>query len=176
MNFAENFWPPPMGKFLRGPGPPEELTHRRTDWSEVTTILTQGGNFTPTLQKPEGFRVKASEGEVVVLYFKPSATQNLKPSGFPDVLGRSWKRSPKGKQHGKIGPILRIHQWRYPRISHFTMILEIIAYHYLIFAMLFMQLRGKQWITDCSAAQAGINPIAVRLSWNEKCRHDPLNV
>ena len=41
------------------------------------------------MQKPEGFRVKASEGEVVVLYFEPSATQNLKSSGFPDVLGRS---------------------------------------------------------------------------------------
>ena len=40
--------------------------------------------FTPTLQKPEGFRVKASEGEVVVLYFEPSATQNLKSSGFPE--------------------------------------------------------------------------------------------
>jgi hypothetical protein len=39
--------------------------------------------FTPTLQKPEGFRVKATEGEVVVLYFEPSATQNLKSSGFP---------------------------------------------------------------------------------------------
>jgi len=25
------------------------------------------------LQKPEGFRVKAPEGEVVVLYFEPSA-------------------------------------------------------------------------------------------------------
>jgi hypothetical protein len=31
----------------------------------------------------------ASEGEVVVLYFESSATQNLKSSGFPDVLGRS---------------------------------------------------------------------------------------
>jgi hypothetical protein len=39
--------------------------------------------FTPALQKPEGFRVKASEGEVVVFYFEPSATQNLKFSGFP---------------------------------------------------------------------------------------------
>jgi hypothetical protein len=37
------------------------------------------------LQKPEGFRVKASEG--VVFYSEPSATQNLKSSGFPDVLG-----------------------------------------------------------------------------------------
>jgi hypothetical protein len=30
--------------------------------------------FTPVLQKPEGFRDKASEGEVVVFYFEPSAT------------------------------------------------------------------------------------------------------
>jgi hypothetical protein len=36
-----------------------------------------------TLQKPEGFRVKAPEGEVVVFYFEPSATQDLKFSGFP---------------------------------------------------------------------------------------------
>ena len=41
-------------------------------------------SFTPTLQKSEGLRVKASEGEVVVLYFEPSATQNLKTSGFPE--------------------------------------------------------------------------------------------
>jgi hypothetical protein len=39
---------------------------------------------TPTLQKPEGFRVKASEGEVVVFYFEPSATQDLNSSGFPE--------------------------------------------------------------------------------------------
>ena len=30
--------------------------------------------FTLSLQKPEGFRVKAPEGEVVVFYFEPSAT------------------------------------------------------------------------------------------------------
>ena len=55
------------------------------------SITGQGKNiggasqyFTPTLQKPEGFRVKASDGEVVVLYFEPSATQNLKSSGFPE--------------------------------------------------------------------------------------------
>jgi len=40
--------------------------------------------YTLTLQKPEGFRVKASEGEVVVFYFESSATQNLKFSGFPE--------------------------------------------------------------------------------------------
>jgi len=49
--------------------------------------------FTPTLQKSEGFRVKASEGEVVVLYFKPSATQNLKSSGFPEGE-TTWQNRP----------------------------------------------------------------------------------
>ena len=48
---------------------------------------------TPTLQKPEGFRVKASEGEVVVLYFEPSATQNLKSSGFPEGE-TTWQNRP----------------------------------------------------------------------------------
>jgi len=28
--------------------------------------------FTPVLQKPEIFRVKASEGEIVVIYFEPA--------------------------------------------------------------------------------------------------------
>jgi len=37
-----------------------------------------------TLQKPEGFRAKASKGEVVVFYFEPLATQDLKFSGFPE--------------------------------------------------------------------------------------------
>ncbi len=35
------------------------------------------------MQKLEGFSVKATEGEVVALYFEPSSTQNLKSSGFP---------------------------------------------------------------------------------------------
>ena len=75
----------------------------------------------------------ASEGEVVVFYFEPSATQNLKSSGFPKG----------GTQHGKICPILQIHQWSYPGICHLAMILVTIMDHYLIFAMLFMQLRGE---------------------------------
>jgi hypothetical protein len=49
--------------------------------------------FTPTSQKPEDFRVKASESEVVVLYFEPSATQNLKPSGFPEGE-TTWQNRP----------------------------------------------------------------------------------
>jgi hypothetical protein len=59
------------------------------DFSEGKIYSKSSKGFTPTLQKPEGFRVKASEGEVVVVYFEPSATQDLKSSGFPDVLGRS---------------------------------------------------------------------------------------
>jgi hypothetical protein len=71
---------------------------------------------TPTLQKPEGFRVKwstkeklqmeassrkagVSEGEVLVFYVKPSATRNLKFSGFPDVLGRSSKSEAQRKNN-----------------------------------------------------------------------------
>jgi hypothetical protein len=49
--------------------------------------------LTPTLQKSEGFRVKASEGDVVVLYFEPSATQNLKSSGFP-AGETTWQNRP----------------------------------------------------------------------------------
>ena len=53
------------------------------NWPAV--MLVQGTiiMFTPTLQNPEGFRVKAPEGEVVVFSFELSATQNLKFSGFP---------------------------------------------------------------------------------------------
>jgi hypothetical protein len=36
------------------------------------------------LQKPEGFRAKAPKGEVVVFYFEPLATQDLKFSGIPE--------------------------------------------------------------------------------------------
>ena len=47
----------------------------------------------------------ASEGEVVVLYFEPSATQNLKSSGFPDVLGRSSKsEAQRGNNMAKSTP------------------------------------------------------------------------
>jgi len=79
------------------------------------------------LQKLEDFRVKAPKGEVVVFYFEPLATQNLKPSGFPE-----------GETTWKIDTILLIHQWRYPEKSA----ISIITTHYLSFAMLFMQLWG----------------------------------
>ena len=41
------------------------------------------------LHEPEAFIGKASKGEVVVFYFEPLATQHMKVSGSPDVLGRS---------------------------------------------------------------------------------------
>ncbi|MGD9115233.1 MAG: hypothetical protein PVI77_22935, partial [Desulfobacterales bacterium] len=51
--------------------------------------------------------------------------------------------SPWVNNMAKNDPILRIHQWRYPKSSHFATISSIIANHYTPFAMLFMQLRGK---------------------------------
>jgi len=42
---------------------------------------------TLSLQKAEGFRVKATGGEVVVCYCEPSATKDLKFSAFPDLSG-----------------------------------------------------------------------------------------
>jgi len=61
---------------FRGQERPQRKGYRA--WRNRAIIVTPG------LQKLEGFRVKASEGEVVVLYFEPSATQNLKSSGFPE--------------------------------------------------------------------------------------------
>ena len=52
-------------------------------WSQETGFYKKSLVITPALQKPERFRAKASEGEVVVFYFEPSATQDLKFSGFP---------------------------------------------------------------------------------------------
>jgi len=51
-----------------------------------------GWAFTPTLQKPEGFRAsryrsagfsKRAKGAAVVVYCKPLATPDMKSSGFP---------------------------------------------------------------------------------------------
>jgi len=51
-------------------------------------------------------------------------------------------QKPEGKQHGRIDTILRIHLALYPRNGAIDMILGGITVHYLIFAMLFMQLWG----------------------------------
>jgi hypothetical protein len=36
------------------------------------------------MQKPEGFRAKASKGDVAVFYFEPLAILDLKFSDFPE--------------------------------------------------------------------------------------------
>jgi hypothetical protein len=54
---------------------------KRADRDNLSALFF---GFTPALQKPEGFRVKTSKGEVVVFYFEPLATQDLKSSGFPE--------------------------------------------------------------------------------------------
>jgi hypothetical protein len=59
-----------------------DLTARYAQDAKIAKRIYRN-KFTPELQKLESFRVKASEGEVVVFYFEPSATQNLKFSGFP---------------------------------------------------------------------------------------------
>ena len=46
-------------------------------------LSSKSSLLSPTLQEPEGFRVKASKGEVVVFYFEPLVTQDLKFSGQP---------------------------------------------------------------------------------------------
>jgi hypothetical protein len=62
-------------------------------WYKKCQCVRIDKKLSPTLQKPEGFRVQASEGEVVVLYFEPSATQNLESSGFPEGE-TTWQNRP----------------------------------------------------------------------------------
>jgi hypothetical protein len=50
-----------------------------------------GYSINPNVANVGGLRSQGVEGEVVVLYFEPLTTQNLKFSGDPDVLGRSSK-------------------------------------------------------------------------------------
>ncbi len=45
----------------------------------------------PNVANVGGLQNPGVKGEVVVLYFEPLTTQNLKSSGVPDVLGRSSK-------------------------------------------------------------------------------------
>jgi hypothetical protein len=45
----------------------------------------------PNVANAGGIQSPGVKGEVVVFYFEPLTTQNLKSSGVPDVLGRSSK-------------------------------------------------------------------------------------
>jgi len=80
---------------------------------------------------------RASESRRLRVKSRSSLLRTLSNAEY-EVL----RLSRRGNNMAKSTPILRIHQWRYPRICHFDMIFKIIADHYLIFAMLFMQLRG----------------------------------
>jgi len=50
----------------------------------------------PNVAKSEGFRVKASEGDVVVLYFEPSAILQRRINSESEVLrlARLWRACP----------------------------------------------------------------------------------
>jgi hypothetical protein len=56
------------------------------------------------MHEPEAFIGKASKGDVVVLYFEPLATQHMKASGSPDVLGRSSKSEAQRVKTNEIKP------------------------------------------------------------------------
>jgi hypothetical protein len=45
----------------------------------------------PNVAKAGGLQSQGVKGEVVVVYLESLTTQDLKSSGFPDVLGRSSK-------------------------------------------------------------------------------------
>ena len=68
------------------------------------------------------------EGEVVVVYFEPLTTQNLKSSDFPEGETTWQNRRHPSTSHRMV-----------PRYSTFAIILEIITDHCLLFAILFMQ-------------------------------------
>jgi len=46
-------------------------------------------NRSPKVAKAGGLQSQGVKGEVVVVYLESLTTQDLKSSGFPDVLGRS---------------------------------------------------------------------------------------
>ena len=48
----------------------------------------------PNVAKVGGLQSQGVKGEIVVGYIDPLTTQDLKSSGFPSLLGRSWKRRP----------------------------------------------------------------------------------
>ncbi len=50
-----------------------------------------GWSLYPNVANFGGLQSPGVEGDVVVFYFEPLTTQNLKSSGVPDVLGRSSK-------------------------------------------------------------------------------------
>jgi putative transposase len=54
------------------------------DYDQRMRLKASGIDLYPNVAKAGGIQSQASEGEVVVFYFEPSATQDLKSSGFPE--------------------------------------------------------------------------------------------
>jgi len=52
--------------------------------AKVGKLQSQEESLSKIKLEASSRKAGASEGEVVVLYFKPSATQNLKSSDFPE--------------------------------------------------------------------------------------------
>ena len=57
----------------------------------------QGASITWILHESEAIICKALKGEAIEAYAEPLITQQMKASGSPALLGRSWKRSLKGE-------------------------------------------------------------------------------
>jgi hypothetical protein len=51
--------------------------------------LVEGRSTIPNVAKVGGLQSPGVKGEIVVGYLDPLTTQDLRSSGFPDVLGRS---------------------------------------------------------------------------------------
>jgi hypothetical protein len=60
------------------------------------------------LHESEAIIGKASKGEVVVHYFESLATQHMKASGSPDVLGRSSKSEAQKVKFNEIKSNIRL--------------------------------------------------------------------
>ena len=59
----------------------------------------------PNVAKVGGLQSQGVKGEVVVVYLESLTTQDLKSSGFPDVLGRSSKsEAQRVKKMAKSAP------------------------------------------------------------------------
>ncbi len=65
---------PKVKNRIKNDATPAPSVNAKKEETTLHKIIYHNSICTPALQKPEGFRVKASGGEVVVFYFKPSAT------------------------------------------------------------------------------------------------------
>jgi hypothetical protein len=115
----------------------EMLSITRQSWDCKEKNYLESRGFKPISQA--GSPVK-EPGQTPEPLLPPSHPPVEEPPNEPG--GPLW-RGPKGQQHGKIDPILGIHDLRLPENGDSNAILDVILFCYIIFAMLFMQLRSK---------------------------------